>query len=287
MPRGRTKKPKSEQRLKKVNVKLIERKDAWPYKVIKSLIDEHHGHLAGAKIAVFWRFGWKANVDGNCRLGQVVKGGDILREASEFDFVLLLNHEALNQGSVPESKQVALMDHLLCHCEVSRDRNGEPVTDENKRTVYRMRNPDVREFKEIIKRRGAWTSDLHDFLEAASEAAKRPLLTEQILAEDKEQAAKNKAESNGHHGGVNRVKGMLPGKDASSNGHAGKEAANPLDELRAPKRIKLTEAIAGHPKLRARTGHDVVRSGPGGGVMIKGKAGKLVAVTPYQYVIVV
>lgn len=103
---------------KKVTVKLIERlhagKVTGPYRIMEDLIDKHHKHLKEAKIAIAWRYGWKATVDGHTKLGQAKKGSDLDRELHNHDFVILLNFERWNNGNFSEAQMRALVDHELC-----------------------------------------------------------------------------------------------------------------------------------------------------------------------------
>src|SRR3990167_2134573 len=109
--------PKEKSR-KKVNVKVLERlhagKITGPYRIMEKMIEDHHSHLSQAKIAIAWRFGWKADADGRVKLGQCKKGSDLDRELNDKDFVILLNHEAWNRADFTEAQMNALMDHELC-----------------------------------------------------------------------------------------------------------------------------------------------------------------------------
>lgn len=179
MGRRRMKVAKEKAR-KKVNVKLVSREHAGRvlavYEIMESLVEKHHGHLSEAAIAIAWRFGWKANADGRVTLGQAKKGGDLDRELHGYDFVILLNHEAVNGGTLKQHQLRALIDHELCHCQVSKDKNGEAMTDENGRTVYRIRKHDIEEFQEIVARHGLWKDELEAFVAAVKEKKDRPLL---------------------------------------------------------------------------------------------------------------
>jgi len=195
---GRKRGSPKEKSRKKVNVKLLERKHAGqvtePYRIMEEIIEAHHKHLIDAKIAIAWRFGWKANTDGHVTLGQAKKGSDLDREMHDHDFVILLNHEAWNGSLNPDQKR-ALMDHELCHAEISKDQNGEPKIDENKRTVYRIRKHDIEEFREIVARHGCYKEDLEAFVAAANEDRARPLLKAHEPPAD-DDAAKKTAEFN-------------------------------------------------------------------------------------------
>lgn len=177
---ARRKKAPKEKSRKKVTVKLLERlhagKVTGPYQIMESLIKEHHSHLSEAKIAIAWRFGWKADADGRVKLGQAKKGSDLDRELNDKDFVILLNHEAWNRADFTEAQMRALLDHELCHAAISLDSNGELKTDENGRTVYRIRRHDCEEFRDVVARHGMWKSDLQEFAAAAINDSKRPLL---------------------------------------------------------------------------------------------------------------
>lgn len=165
---------------KKVTVKLLARTNAGQvvgaYRIMEKLIEDHHSHLRGAKIAIAWRFGWKADADGRIKLGQAKKGSDLDRELHHNDFVILLNHERWNMANFSEEQMAALLDHELCHCQVSCDANGEPKTDEIGRTVYRLRKHDVEEFRDVVARHGLWKDDLVAFADSAAKKTHRPLL---------------------------------------------------------------------------------------------------------------
>jgi len=167
---------------KRVTVKLLERKHAGkitePYRIMESLIAKHHSHLGDAKMAIAWRFGWKADADGRLRLGQAKKGTDLDRALHHYDFVILLNHEAWNQGNLTAAQRQALVDHELCHCQVCHDSDGEAKTDEESRTVYRVRKHDVEEFLDVVSRHGLYTSELSKLAQAGINDSKRPLLAE-------------------------------------------------------------------------------------------------------------
>lgn len=202
MGRRRKNGPKEKAR-KRVNVKLLDREHAGkvtgPYKLLDLLVAEHHSHLVDAKIAIAWRFGWRADADGRVILVSVKKGSDLDREMHGYDFVFLINHEVWNGGGFSERAQLRLIDHACCRCQVSKDSNGEEKIDENGRTTYRMRKPDIVEFCEVVARHGLCTDDLTAFAQAAGLADQnRPLLKDQ---EPEAVKPKAKADANGQHQG--------------------------------------------------------------------------------------
>ena len=167
---------------KKVTVELLKRQHAGKpteaYRLMDELIAEHHSHLADAKIALAWRFGWNQDADGRLQLGTAKKGTDLDRAMHQYDFVILLNWEAWNKGGLNQEKKVRLIDHELSHCQVTSDTNGEPKTDEKGRIVYRIRKHDVEEFKEIFKRYGSHNHELEELAQAGINDSDRPLLKE-------------------------------------------------------------------------------------------------------------
>lgn len=165
---------------KKVLVRLIERgtenNPPEPYRIMDDLIGTHHMHLAEAKIALAWRMEWAEDADKRLTLGQAKKGSDLDRELHDYDFVILLNHEAWNRAGFDEQQREALIDHELCHCQVSLSDDGEPREDEYGRTVWRIRKHDIEEFKDVVARHGLYTHSLEEFARAGIKDASRELL---------------------------------------------------------------------------------------------------------------
>lgn len=225
---------------KKVTVKLLARihagKVTEAYRIMEELIKKHHAHLAEAKIAIAWRFGWNANADGQLKLGQAKKGSDLDRELHEHDFVILLNHEAWNQGGLNEKQKIALIDHELCHCEVAMDSNGETKFDEQGRTCYRIRKHDIEEFKDVVSRHGVYTRELEEFARAGINDSKRNMLPAMEKPADADGKSGNSAndldddifsnddfESNGE-GDDDDDEGFIPVAPIRSKGKAKKKA---------------------------------------------------------------
>jgi len=175
---------------KKVPVKLLKRQHAGqvtePYRIMEGLIEKHHQHLQDVKIAIAWRFGWAANADGLMTMGRAKKCTDLDRQLAEFDFVLLLNHEAWNKGGLNEKQRLALIDHELCHCEVTMDSNGEPKFNEDGRLVCRIRKHDIEEFQDVVARHGCYTHDLAEFANKSIKDSERPLLAKKPDDDDAE-----------------------------------------------------------------------------------------------------
>lgn len=166
---------------KVLNVEVIPRSedgrehDPQCYRIMDRLIAEHHAHLAEARICLAWRMGWKEDADGRLKLGQCKKAGDLERELHGYDFIILLNHEAWNVAEFTTEQMTALLDHELCHAQVTLDDEGEMKRDTAGRPVWRVRGHDVEEFVEIVGRHGCWTSGLEKLAQQAMRNADAPL----------------------------------------------------------------------------------------------------------------
>ena len=156
---------------KPVTVELVKRtrdgEVTMPYRIMERIAEEHHPHLGDAKIAIAYKSGWKADTDGRVKLVAVRKGSDLDRDMHGYDFVVILNRELWNASDFNDEQRDAIMDHALCHCEVQRGVDGEPKEDERKRTVYRIRHPDIHEYKDVVARHGLYMSSLEEFAASA------------------------------------------------------------------------------------------------------------------------
>ena len=67
----------------------------------------------------------------------------------------------------------ALIDHEMCHAAPVVNKEGKHKKDERDRYVWRMRDHDIEEFHEIVKRHGIWKRDLEIFAEALLKKGKK------------------------------------------------------------------------------------------------------------------
>lgn len=171
--------PKPKKR-KKVTVQLLKRehqgKVTQPYTILDEMIAGPHNHLKDTKIAIAWRLGWRPDADNHLTLGKLRKRGDLDRELDKFDFIVLLNKEAWE--TLNEAQRKALIDHELCHGQISYDSDGEPKQDDRGRLVCRVKKHDLEEFQAVVDRHGCWTSNLSALAQAAINDQTRPLLKE-------------------------------------------------------------------------------------------------------------
>lgn len=134
------------------------------YVRLARIVDAHHEDLKQARIALVWQTNWKTDVDGRITLAATRKVGDLERELrgeyNAFDFVILLNKKWWTDPLTTSAHRDAILDHSLCHARPKFDQSGEPEVDERDRNVYRLREEDVIEFSEIIRRHGTYTRNL-------------------------------------------------------------------------------------------------------------------------------
>lgn len=167
------------QKPKEVHHELIERDSLVGesmYAVLDSLLAEQHGDrdLGDVRIALAWCTSWKPDADGRLTLGMCKKATDLDRELAPFDFVILLNRDFWQDLRVSGAQRRALLDHELMHAAVKYDESGEPVVDTRGRTVYRVRQHDIEEFADIVRRHGCYKRDLETFAEALESARFSP-----------------------------------------------------------------------------------------------------------------
>ena len=80
-------------------------------------------------------------------------------------FCIVISHPVWEV--LPQKHRDALVDHELCHCGVEVDEKGE--------VKLVLRNHDVQEFSEIVRRYGPWNPDVQEFLNAVLSAGKKPM----------------------------------------------------------------------------------------------------------------
>lgn len=138
------------------------------YKVLDKCLKQYRSELRDedCRIAVAWRYGLKKNKDGQLVLGKCKKASDLDKQFSQFDFVVILNHEAWTSMLDDEQKE-ALMHHELMHIGISEDQNGNTKKDSRNRTMFRVRKHDIEEFADIVAQHGCYKADLEQFVIAA------------------------------------------------------------------------------------------------------------------------
>lgn len=122
------------------------------------LINDHHSHLAEARIKYLFRNGkWQSK--GKATLGKAKLAAEDARFLGQYDFIIMISTEAWN-SAVPAYRE-ALVDHELQHCDCAEDKAG------NKK--WSIQDHDVQEFVSVVRRHGLWEVDLQKLIIAAKQ----------------------------------------------------------------------------------------------------------------------
>ena len=123
------------------------------------IIDDHHNHLAEAKIKYLFKKDKWVKKD-KVVLGQAKLASEDTRFIARYDFVIIINLDAWNISD--SEKREALIDHELSHCGRAFDSDGN-----NKWCTI---DHDVQEFIPVVRRHGLWEEDLQLLMKAVREA---------------------------------------------------------------------------------------------------------------------
>ena len=152
------------------------------------LWNEEHAHLSNANIAAIW-----TNVEFEDGLMPVAGMAEIVRvNGKPWPRAERTDHLCLLHGNVPQARIwiyapyavtlndasfCALVEHELYHLAHKKDKNAEPMFDEEGRPVLTTRTHDVGEFIEVVRRYGL--GSVHPNVAKLVEAARLnlPLLT--------------------------------------------------------------------------------------------------------------
>ncbi len=127
--------------------------------IAKSLIPTYHPELATAEIR--YVFVDKGSMRGDRPVyGKVRKLSGSMEFLLNTNFMLEIGLDHWNELSARQ--RTALVDHLLERCTGEEDEEdaGAPMK-------WKLREPDVQEFRTILQRHGAWTEDLSGFVTVA------------------------------------------------------------------------------------------------------------------------
>lgn len=143
--------------------------------VSSRILPSAHPHLATARIRYVFRD--KAAKEGGKPIpGKVSRISGVNEYLLNVDFLIVVAQDIWNE--LDGHKRDALVDHLLTYCKGEEDEK-----DPGAAMKWSIRRPDVREFTEVLNRRGKWNTELEDFVEAAqrieAESASRSGLEEE------------------------------------------------------------------------------------------------------------
>lgn len=130
--------------------------------VVEALVSTHHPHLEEARIGVVLR-DTVGSSRGVPQQGGVQLVGAVHQVLLDLDFLVWVAADAWSGLTL--SEKLALLDHQLCHCQMSQGR------------CY-LRGHDVEEFQAIIERYGSYTPALQQAEEGLREASLRRLVQE-------------------------------------------------------------------------------------------------------------
>lgn len=127
--------------------------------IAKKLIPTYHAELATAEIR--YVFVDKASMkSGRPILGKSRKISGAMEFLLDANFMIEV---ALDQwNDLSERQRTALIDHLLECCTGEEDEE-----DAGAEMKWKIREPDVHEFRTILQRHGAWNEDLSGFVSVA------------------------------------------------------------------------------------------------------------------------
>ncbi len=80
------------------------------------------------------------------------------------DFLILVDAEWW--GLAAPHERAALIHHELKHCGHARDREGEPRFDDDGHPIWAIEAHDIAEFRDTVRRYGAWSPDIAPFAAA-------------------------------------------------------------------------------------------------------------------------
>lgn len=160
---------------------VIPEGDAHPAPLFEQLIElDEHKHFADEEIAVEFLLRVHPKVKaGRLQLGAVmlptVQGNlkDLFEQllAAWFGrmphFLIVLDQEFWMQAD--EVTRCALLEHEMMHVKQGRTKDGDLRFDRDGNAVFDIVAHDLEEFNYIVRKYGAWKSDIADFISAAAD----------------------------------------------------------------------------------------------------------------------
>lgn len=125
--------------------------------IAKNLIPNFHPDLATARM--HYVFTAKASKKAGRELaGKVSKVSGKWQFLTDLDYLVEVARPVWS--TMDSDQKVALVDHLLEHCQAVEDEQTGDMS-------WKIREPEVREFSTILQRRGAWNETLVGFVAVA------------------------------------------------------------------------------------------------------------------------
>ena len=172
---------------KRVPIKLrpVVRKHAGkitdPYRIMERLLEEcdEFEPIREAKIRMYWRKDWQADVDGVIVGAQCCKASDRERLLAEehgesVDLIILLPEKAW--PTLDDTEKEHRLYHELCHFAPALDSNGNQKQDEKDRPLWRLKRHPITAFRSEVRRYGVdRILDHNGRMVVAAEASEMPL----------------------------------------------------------------------------------------------------------------
>lgn len=146
------------------------------------IIPNAHPHLGTARIKYVFR-DVAAKEGGKPLGGKARKISGINEFLIGCDFVIEVAYDLWN--GMGDEQREALIDHLLTYCFGEEDEK-----DPGAGMKWSIRRPDVKEFTEVLNRRGKWNEGLGEFVDAAKALPDGP-----SFAEEEEQESASESSS--------------------------------------------------------------------------------------------
>lgn len=124
--------------------------------IAKELIEKHHQDLLEEDV-VFLMRSKAAKSDGRAVLGTASKLSEKQRTLMGSDALFVIEIAADEWKSLGKLQRIALVDHELCHCTVEETEKDGYVERKAK-----IRQHDLEEFYDIVRRYGAWKDDIKE-----------------------------------------------------------------------------------------------------------------------------
>lgn len=143
-------------------------------------IAQHHPELATARIGYVFVDRGGEKVGSKKVYGKVRRITGVLEHLLELDFLVVVNLYVWNNLSA--DKRRALVDHLLSRCWGEEDED-----DPGAGMKWSLKDPDVSEFSDVLRRHGMWTEELGAFVSVAQQLDTDKIVDDAVAARRKQQ----------------------------------------------------------------------------------------------------
>lgn len=141
--------------------------------VANELIDKYHPHLRDAKDLI----GYYVRYGSSDWAGKAKKCTAFERHVTGYMMFVFVNHEAWT--AMKHDQRIALIDHELCHFSRSYHKEINPQTEAwedvwdaaDDPNSWSIREHDVEEFSDVIRRHGLWEQGIESFALAVRQAS--------------------------------------------------------------------------------------------------------------------